>query len=325
MNWQQRLDKLLEGMITLGDILTVFMQTIIVSFGSLLLLGGLLWVEQNAVSHGVAMFEVNPQNAAIGALVLVIVNFSVKFWEVYADVSTSDKRKRYIVRKQYAFSLRLFLSDLGYWLGLGKKWQKRELPASATFAYVRKIATAAIMVLAFFGRTHEAILKISTSNNISIGWQDGLKLWAEKSTLADLVVWIGAIVFTFAAVIAAQRVTQYTAVRVVEIRKNLSKHQQPIAIRATGKPTLAFDLATELAPIKIKFGSDTRYKCPQCEKVMTRQAWQKHPCRFTEVYPQVDELDAVDLAVDMSTLQPIGKPLSTSVNGHVKDVNLEGK
>lgn len=318
MNWQNKLDKLLESMITFGDILTVFMQTIIVSFGSLLLLIGLLWVEQNAVSHGVMMFEPRLDYADMGALVLVLVNFSVKFWEVHADVSTADQRKRYTIRKQYAFSLKLFFGDLGYWLGLGRKWQRRELPASSTFAYVRKVATVSIMILAFFGRTHEAIQKISTSTAGAIGWQDGLRIWAEKSTLADLVVWIGAIIFTFAAVIAAQRVTQYTAVRVIEIKKSLSKHQsKSVAIRSIGKPSLAFDSARDLSPIKIKFGAETKYKCPQCSKVMTRQAWQKHPCRFTEGYESVDALDEVDLAVDMSTL-------STSVNGHVNHVNSEG-
>jgi len=313
-------------MITLGDILTVFMQTIIVSFGSLFLLFGLLWVEQNAVSHGINMFEVNTQYAGVGALVLVLVNFSVKFWEVHADVSTADQRKRYVPKKQYAFSLKLFFGDVAYWLGIGKRWQKRELPASYAFSTVRKVATNAIMILAFFGRTHEAVMKVSDT-----GWQDGIKAIAEKSTLADLLVWIGAVIFTFAAVIAAQRVTQYTAIRVIEIRKQFAKNkpvQTAISNRSDGKPMLAYSEARTLSPIKIKVGADTKYKCPQCDKVMSRQAWQKHPCRFTEGYSSIDDaidnVDQVDThidVIDVSTMQPIGQVTTTSVNGHGKRVN----
>ncbi len=61
---------------------------------------------------------------------------------------------------------------------------------------------------------------------------------------------------------------------------------------------------------------------------MSRQAWQKHPCRFTEGYSVIDDavdtVDRVDMPIDVidaSTLQPIGQLLTTSVNGHGKHVN----
>jgi len=182
------------------------------------------------------------------------------------------------------------------------------------------------MILAFFGRTHEAVMKVS-----DVGWQSGLRSIAEQSTLADLLVWIGAVIFTFAAVIAAQRVTQHTAIRVIEIRKQFAKNKpiQPSShIRSDGKPVLAYSEARTLSPIKIKIGADTRYKCPQCNKQMSRQAWQKHPCRFTEGYSVIDDaVDAVSQVdtpidvIDASTLQPIGQLMTTSVNGHGKHVN----
>lgn len=42
-------------------------------------------------------------------------------------------------------------------------------------------------------------------------------------------------------------------------------------------------VASNLQPNKLRLDGKTKYKCPVCDKVMTRQAWQNHPCRFDPV------------------------------------------
>lgn len=302
-NWQQIFAKALETIITLGDLLMVFMQTVIVSFGTIIILGLLLLVEQHAVRQGLSVFESDAQSASFGAIVLVLVNFTVKFMEVYVETLAMDDRRKYRPKKQYAFSLRLLFADIAYWLGVGgRKWQKREMAVASDFNKLRSTVTFAMMALALMGRTHEAIAKVSTAGGQALSWNTGLQNLFNQSSLVDITVWIAALIFTFAAVVAAQQLTHYMAMRVVDIRRKLgkpaavSRHQ---TVAATGKPVLAFDVARELNPIKIKVGAATRYQCPQCEKTMSRQAWAKHPCRFTTGYaPVVSPIDAIDPPID---------------------------
>lgn len=258
--WQHGLNKTLSGLITIGDILLVLMQTLIVSFGAIVLMVLLLWVEQDAVSHGVATYETSPEKAAAAATVMVLFNFAVKFWEVYIESKATDQRKRFKPGVQYAFSLRTWFTGVQYFLGVGKKWKKEALPASAGFAQVRKIITIAMLYMAFVGRTHEAIQKVSLSNGRPLAWTDGLKMLAEKSSLSDITLWLTATIFTFAAVIAAQRLTQYVAVRVIEIRrgldvqktKRLSNRQsigQGLDIQKTSNPAIGHSKTLDASAI----------------------------------------------------------------------------
>lgn len=324
-NWQDVLSRTLAFLVTLGDVLMVFIQTVIVAFGTIIIMGFLLWVEQNAVSYGVATFEQDETKAAAAALVLVLFNFAVKFWEVYIDDKASDQRERYKPAKRYAPSLRTWLAGCVYWLGIGKvgkvgkQWQRKELPASASFASVRRVVTFAMLYMAFIGRTHDAINKVSISGETAVSWQNGFTDLLTKSTLADIALWVSAIVFTFAAVIAAQQLTQYIAVRVLEIKRHMSKSKAVAVARAISKPVLAYDSPRELSPIKVKVGSQTKYRCPQCSKEMSRQAWQKHPCRFTDGYAAVDgQIDAVaeaDQFLDTVDVSVDRQPVKAGVNG----------
>lgn len=318
-NWQDVLNRTLAFLVTLGDVLMVFIQTVIVAFGTIIIMGFLLWVEQNAVSYGVATFEHDETKTAAAALVLVLFNFAVKFWEVYIDDKASDQRERYKPAKRYVFSLRTWFSEWGYWLGVGKKWQRKELPASASFASVRKVVTFAMLYMAFIGRTHEAINKVSITGGTAVSWQNGFTDLLTKSTLADIALWVSAIVFTFAAVIAAQQLTQYIAVRVLEIKRHMGKSKTVAVARSMSKPVLAYDSPRELSPVKVKVGSQTKYRCPQCAKEMSRQAWHKHPCRFTDGYAAVDgQIDAVaeaDQFLDTVDVSVDRQPVKVGVNG----------
>lgn len=319
MDWQQFLNRILASLITLSDVLMVFMQTLIISFGTMILMALLLWVEQDAVSHGVAVYEAAPDKAAAAAAILVLFNFAVKFWEVYIEDKARDQRTRYRPDKQYAFSLRNLASSLLYFLGIGKGWKRRELSPATGFAHIRRVITVTMLCLAFIGRTHDAIQKVSVIEEKSIAWQQGLGLIFANSTLADITVWITALIFTFAAVIAAQRLTQYIAVRVVEIMQRLSAHRTVKQSRRqpeTQPAQLAYENPRDLSPILVKVGSVNKRRCPQCGKIMSRQAWQKHPCRFTEGYAAVDALVDGDNRIALTDGKPIRQHVNSSVNGH---------
>lgn len=319
-SWQRGLDDALNGLVTIGDILTVFIQTVIVAFGTLAILAMLLIVEIHAVSLGIKTFEANADFAGLAAAVLVLLNLMIKFQEVYADYIASDLRVRYQPPKHYAPSLRTMLGNLAYWLGITRGWQEKELPASHNFAVTRRWITIAILVIALIGRTGDAIDKVSNDAAGGVSWSVGIEKLLTQSSLADISEWITAIVFTFVLVIASQQLTQYVAVRVLDIRRGLRTRVDTVTVeRAEGKPVLAFNAPREMEPIKVKVGSVTKYQCPQCGKVVSRQAWSNHPCRFTagvdavvdgEVDRKVIQLtedDTLDTSVDR---QPVNLPVN---------------
>lgn len=305
-SWQRGLEAFLNGMILIGDILLVLVQNSIVAFGTLVVLGLLLVVEVHAVKLGLMTFEPDEWFATLGAVLLVILSLSVKFQEVYADFLTHDQRTRYQIAKSIAPSLRLTVRGWMYWLGIGRNWTERELPASHAFSATRRYVTWAILALAIVGRLNEAIQTISVgADGVSIGWLDGLQRLVTESSLSEMTPWIAALVFTWAAVKSSQQLTGYVAVRVIEIRRGLVGRRDAVIVsteRAEGAPVLALDRPREMQPIKVKVGSNTRYRCPQCSKVMTRQAWSGHPCRWTEgVNPVIDA--PVDGGIDRKVIQ----------------------
>jgi hypothetical protein len=319
-SWQRGLDNALNGLVTIGDILTVFIQTVIVAFGTLAILTMLLVVEIHAVSLGIKTFEANAAFAGLAAGVLVLLNLMIKFQEVYADYIASDLRARYQPTKRYAPSLKTMLGNLAYWLGVSRNWQERELPASHNFAVTRRWITIAILVIALIGRTGDAIDKVSSDAAGGLPWSAGVEKLVTQSSLADISEWTTAIVFTFVLVIASQQLTQYVAVRVLDIRRGLRMRGDAVTVeRAEGKPVLAFDTPRTMQPIKIKVGSVTKYQCPQCSKVVSRQAWSNHPCRFTTGVDavvdgaidgkviQLTEDDTLDASVDR---QPVKLPVN---------------
>ena len=67
----------------------------------------------------------------------------------------------------------------------------------------------------------------------------------------------------------------------------------------------------ELAPIKHVVNGKRMYRCPECGKDMTRQAWSKHGCRFT---PELTSVDHVDGGVDQLELVDVRQPVNQAVN-----------
>src|SRR5690606_10039461 len=136
-----------------------------------------------------------------------------------------------------------------------------------------------------------------------VGWQTGLRQLATESTLLDISAWLGGVLLTYATIRGAQRLTYYNAVRVVDIRQRLKDRAGKKRTTAMAAPVVqdAYTISrvrdNRLKPIRI----GERYQCPVCEKIMSKQGWSKHPCRFDDTFTEVDgnrrlvdEVDAVD-------------------------------
>lgn len=250
-SWQRGLEAFLNGMILIGDILLVLVQNSIVAFGTLVVLGLLLVVEVHAVKLGLMTFEPDEWFATLGAVLLVILSLSVKFQEVYADFLAHDQRTRYQIAKSIAPSLRLTVRGWMYWLGIGRNWTERELPASHAFSATRRYVTWAILALAIVGRLNEAIQTISVgADGVSIGWLDGLQRLVTESSLSEMTPWIAALVFTWAAVKSSQQLTGYVAVRVIEIRRGLVGRQN-VSIERPSAASIASSEVPRLRPVSM--------------------------------------------------------------------------
>lgn len=54
-----------------------------------------------------------------------------------------------------------------------------------------------------------------------------------------------------------------------------SRPKEVMLLERSGKPEV-----NQLTPIKVQVDGKVKYECPRCRKVITRQAWQNHGCRF---------------------------------------------
>jgi len=302
---------ILDAILAVGDLMTVFTQTVIVGFMPMIMLAVLLIVEHIAVSQGIRLFDVNETSVFLAAFAVVILNFCIEFWSVYVDTREQDRRKKYQSQKRKKASLRIGVRGLIYWFGFGRKWKEIDQPVSGDFRSLQRVITAVMLALALAGRMHGAIEKVS-----GVDWQTGLQRLAAESTLLDLAAWIGGVLLTYATIRGAQRLTYYNAVRVVDIRqwlKDRSKRQKTVTTRAITQQNVEVEKVRDnrLIPIRIA----DKYQCPKCGKVMSKQGWSKHPCRFDPVYISIDHnrqlVNAVD-GQDGQRSQPEVNDTSTS-------------
>lgn len=316
--------RLLEAIIAFGDVVQTLVQTLILSFGLTVILVVMLIVEHHGIYDGLTWFLTDTQMAFLGALGFVLFNLVIEFQVAYVEDQAKYREGRAPV-----WSLRLLLQSLGYRLGIGrievlglkvgKEWRARQQSPARRFLKMRTWVTLAIFVLALSGRMKEAINKVSETETLqAIPLAEGLQNLQNQSSLADAVTWVGGTLFTMVALIGVQGLTAYIAGRVISIKadmKNRIRNQKAAATRAAHSVRAVAPLTMpaqmtgqrELQPIRVKVGSDWQRKCPQCGKVMSRQAWAKHPCRFTEGYaPVVTDDGAVvagDDAVDTLTVE----------------------
>jgi hypothetical protein len=132
--------RFLEFLMGVGDILMTLTQTVIISLGVPLVLVLLLLVEQQRVVHGIMLFEADPVLAAFASWALVILNLVLEFMIHYIE-----HQAKYTVAASSRFSLRVWLQNARYFLGIDPNWQSRPLSPAQRYKSILRLVTFTIL------------------------------------------------------------------------------------------------------------------------------------------------------------------------------------
>lgn len=198
--------RFLESLVGVGDVLLTFTQTIIVAFGVPVVLVLLLIVEQQRVVHGIQLFERDLALATFAAWALVLLNLTLEFTIEYIE-----NRTGYRTEAPREFSLRTWAAHLRYWLGWGRAWSIQWSSPAQRYKQLLRLVTFSILALALAGSMRDVIVTVDGA------WYQALVDIVTQSNLAQMMTWLGGLLFAAAAVFSAQGLSRYVAVRCVEI------------------------------------------------------------------------------------------------------------
>lgn len=198
--------RFLEALVSVGDVLLTTSQTVIVAFGVPLVLVLLLIVEHQRVLHGIEMFEVDSHLASFAAAALVITNLVLEFTIHYVELKAN-----YHQATDNRWSLRIWLKNAKYTLGLGDTWQVQALSPAQRYRRLLSLVTFSILALALAGSMRGVIEQQSGA------WHIAIEQILTQSTLAEMMTWAGGLLFAGAAVLSAQGLSRYVAMRCTEI------------------------------------------------------------------------------------------------------------
>ncbi len=204
--WNAFYPRLLEFIISTGETLLTFSQTIIVSLGVPLVLVLLLIVEHQRVVHGIALFEADYALASFAAAALVLLNLVLEFQVHYVEHSAG-----YIAARSQKWSFRIWLTNAAYTAGIGENWQAQEHSPAHRYKVLLNIVTFTILALALAGSMKSVIQATPGA------WYDALVTIVTQSDLLTILTWAGGLLFAAAAVLSAQGLSRYVAIRTVEI------------------------------------------------------------------------------------------------------------
>lgn len=198
--------RLLAFLAHMGDTILTFTQAVIVSLGVPIVLVLLLAVEHQRVLHGIMLFETEYALANFAAFALVLLNLVLEF-----QVHYIEHQAGYEQDTSSRWSLRLWLRNMSYRIGLSKDWQPiAQSPAQRYHALLR-LVTFSILALALVGSMRDVIARQSGT------WHEALIHILLNSSLIDMMTWLGGLLFAMAAVLSAQGLSRYVALRCVEI------------------------------------------------------------------------------------------------------------
>lgn len=197
---------LLKSLRRVSGLLDTLVQTVITTFGVMIVLVLLLIVEQRRVTNGILLFEHEKSLAHFASFSLVILNMTLEFLVHHVDP---------VGARPLRWSLRLFGHQLSYTLGIGKHWQPIEHSPARELRRLQTLVTFAILALALAGSMQDVMREQSAA------WHIALESILLQSTLLQITSWLGGLLFTAAAVLATQRITAYLAVRTREIYKDI--------------------------------------------------------------------------------------------------------
>ena len=207
MSWYP---KLLEAIANAGNILITFSQAVIVNIGVPLVLILLLIVEQQRVFHGIELFEASHELAAFAATSLVILNLVLEVIAHHVEYA-----KGYEAERGKRWSLRIAYRNFLYRIGWGDDWKEQQLSPAQWAHNLLRIVTFTILALALAGSMRMVIEQTTGA------WYSALWAILTQSSLLDMMTWLGGLLFAAAAVLSAQGLSRYVAIRTVEIRASM--------------------------------------------------------------------------------------------------------
>lgn len=213
--FNRHLPAFLRFLAGVGDTAITIIQTIAIALGLPVLLVLVLVVEHSRVKFGIGLFEVHNWLANLGGWLLVGTNTVLEFLIYHLEHKHGYQEDRAV-----RGSLRLYWRKLAYWSGIGRGWKEQQLSPAQRYKSLQRIVTAVILVLATAGSMTEVIQRQTGT------WYQAIIDIATKSTLAQMSTWIGGLLFAIAAVLIAQVVTQYAAIRAREIMTGMNVYSQ---------------------------------------------------------------------------------------------------
>lgn len=212
--WNNFYPRLLQTIVSVGETLLTFAQSVIVNLGVPTVLILLLLVEHQRVLHGVLLFEQDAGLAAFASAALVLLNLVLEFQVHYVE-----HRAGYEAERARRWSLRLWASNMAYRLGVGEHWQEQHLSPAERYRKLLSLVTFSILTLALAGSMRGVIEQQRGA------WYEALQAIVIQSTLLEMATWAGGLLFAAAAVLSAQGLSRYVAIRCVEIVATMQQVQ----------------------------------------------------------------------------------------------------
>jgi hypothetical protein len=199
--WYPKFIKALHG---IGDVLSMLAQTISVAFGVPIVLGIVLYVEQQRVYYGISLFEVHGWIATLCAIALVASNLILEML-----ISWVEHQAGYKAPPRQKLSLHHIKQWWHYFRG--DDTTPRNHSPALRFKNVLRLVTWTILILALSGSMTDVIAKTEGD------WRTAISAVLIDSSLLEIVKWIGGFVFALTVVLVAQVFSQYIAEKVIVI------------------------------------------------------------------------------------------------------------
>jgi len=208
--WNDFYPRLLESIVSAGETLLTFSQTLIVSLGVPVVLVLLLIVEHHRVYQGIQLFDVNQTFASFAAAALVVLNLLLELQSHHIE-----HKAGFIESRESRWSLRIWARNMRYTLGMGDNWTEIQLSPASLYKSRLRLVTFTILALALAGSMKTVI------EDTPGAWYAALWSIITESNLSLMSTWLGGLLFAAAAVLSAQALSRYVAVRTVEILANM--------------------------------------------------------------------------------------------------------
>ena len=279
----------------LGETILTLSQTILTSLGVPFALILLLIVEHQRVLHGIELFEVDHSLASFAAAGLVVINLVLEFLAHHIEHQAG-----YVADRENHWSLRIWWQNARYTLGRGETWTPRPLSPAARYKRLLRLVTFTILALALAGSMRSVIEATPGT------WVEALMTIITDSDLLTIATWAGGLLFATAAVLSAQGLCRYVAIRCVEIFARMHERVET-TVQASAAPYLS-DVE--------RAGAVTAYAliAEKVEKAKTkRQPAQEQPVATDPVL----EIDPVSLNVrNIAAAAGMGDYHQSNGNGH---------